>query len=615
MQKLNQKNYLNGYLIPTINLLTKKDQLKIKLTLFVYLLLSLLDMGGIAIVGVLTAITVQGVTAVEQSKAIAELLYFFKLSNYPFQIQVAALGISVAIIFTLKTIVTMYLSKKIYYLMSYKCAKISSDLAESILEQDILEIQKKSSQETLFSVTSGVNSLFIGILASSINILADLVVLLIIFIGLFLIDPITAIVIMLSFLLIASILFRILGVRARKLGEEITSLSIGSNEKFLEALGTYRELVVHNRQGFYIGKFKRIRKQLAGVNAESAFQSQIGKYVIETSTVLLALIFAGYQYTFNSALHATTTLGIFVVSVFRAAPAVLRVQQGILGIKNNMGHSRATVDLIERLNYSSDITNINSDIISNSSIKKFDPTIILSKVNFKYHSKSNFELKDISHTFPTKGITAIVGPSGAGKSTLVDLILGIYSPYSGTIKISNYHPKDTYKIWPGEISYVPQTSVVIDGTIRENIILGYDYSEFSDQEIWEALELAELKNFVLNLPARLDTKISENGSNLSGGQRQRLGLSRALISKPKILILDEATSSLDVITESEIASNLKKLSKSISIVLVAHRPSTVNIADEILYLEEGNIKAQGSIEYINSLKIDMKKSFNSPNSF
>ena len=120
MQKLHQKKYLNGYLIPTINLLTKKDQLKIKLTLFVYLLLSLLDMGGIAIVGVLTAITVQGVTAVEQSKAIAELLYFFKLSNYPFQIQVAALGISVTIIFTLKTIVTMYLSKKIYYLMFHK---------------------------------------------------------------------------------------------------------------------------------------------------------------------------------------------------------------------------------------------------------------------------------------------------------------------------------------------------------------------------------------------------------------------------------------------------------------------------------------------------------------
>jgi ATP-binding cassette subfamily C protein len=609
MQKLNQQKFFGDYLIPTLKLLSKKDRFKIKLTFLAYVLLSLLDMIGIATVGVLTAITVQGVTYTEQSQSISTLISLFKLDSQTFQMQVALLGTSVAVIFTIKTFVTMYLSKKIFYLMSYKCAKISNDLAAIILKQDILTIQKKSSQESLYSVTSGVNSLFIGILAASINILSDLLILIIIFIGLLLIDPFTAIIIMLSFSLIAWILYKILGVRARKLGEELTSLNIASNEKFLEALGTYRELVVHNRQEFYLYKFQNIRKLLAGVTAETAYQSQIGKYVIETSTVLLAIIFAGYQYSFNSVIHATTTLGIFIAAVFRTAPALLRLQQGVLGIKNNMGHSKSTVDLISRMNRSTQMKNTNKESIKNSESLFFSPSIVVNKVKFKYDLESNFELGEISHSFIPKGITAIVGPSGSGKSTFVDLILGIYEPTEGVIEISGVSPRISFKNWPGAISYVPQESLIVEGTFRDNVLLGYDHFEFNDQDVWDVLELAGLKLFVSDLPNSLDSKISEKGSNLSGGQRQRLGIARALISKPKILILDEATSSLDSISESEVTSNLKKLSEEISIILIAHRPSTINIADEIIILDSGRISANGSIHFIRSKGIDFGKFF------
>jgi ABC-type bacteriocin/lantibiotic exporter with double-glycine peptidase domain len=226
----------------------------------------------------------------------------------------------------------------------------------------------------------------------------------------------------------------------------------------------------------------------------------------------------------------------------------------------------------------------------------FNPTIKLEGVNFRYSKESDFAIENINLNLTPGSYIGIVGQSGAGKSTLVDLLLGVLKPSSGEVRISNCSVIDAIEKWPGAISYVPQEVKIINGTIRDNIIVGYTREEVKDSEIWESLEKVSLKGFVETLPGKLDEEINENGNNLSGGQKQRLGLARAWISNPKILILDEATSSLDAETENFISEILISDRSDRIIISIAHRLTSIRLADSIIYVDNGKIEASGSFE-------------------
>jgi ABC-type bacteriocin/lantibiotic exporter with double-glycine peptidase domain len=487
---------------------------------------------------------------------------------------------------------------------------VSSTISGLVFKQELNKIQKRSSQETLFAMSSGVNSLFMGILASCINIVTDISMLIVVITGVFIIDPFTSFIVLTFFSFIVFILYKKLEVRARILGEITRDLNIANNEKVLDVLSTYRELIVHNRRGHYAEIIKRIRIELADATAESMFQPYIGKYLIEITIILSGVMFASYQYSVHDALRATTVLGIFMAATFRVAPAILRIQQGFLGVKNNMGSSDITIKMIEDLiEVDQEDDNLDIDFYDFNHLG-FQPSITLENLEFKYSNDSNFLLKYKLYSFKPHAITAITGPSGAGKSTLIDLILGINQPKQGVIKISGLSPRESFRKWPGAVSYVPQNVAMIKGTIRENISIGFSDKFFSDEILWNVLERAQLKEFVETLPKKLDANLLEIGSNLSGGQRQRLGIARALVTNPKILILDEATSALDGSTENEIISTLQSLKDSVTVILVAHRFSTVRVADELVYIESGKEIISGSFDKIRRESNNFKKIFN-----
>ena len=176
------------------------------------------------------------------------------------------------------------------------------------------------------------------------------------------------------------------------------------------------------------------------------------------------------------------------------------------------------------------------------------------------------------------------------------MLLGALDPQEGTVDISGMQPRSTFSMWPGAVSYVPQDSPVINGTIKENLCLGYPVDEISDEYCWESLKIARLDDFVKSLPNHLVTHVGDRGTRLSGGQRQRLGIARALITNPKLLILDEATSSLDGVTESEISESLRGLKGQVTLIVIAHRLSTVVNADRIYFMEKGVVKGVGTFE-------------------
>ena len=200
-----------------------------------------------------------------------------------------------------------------------------------------------------------------------------------------------------------------------------------------------------------------------------------------------------------------------------------------------------------------------------------------------------------------------IGDSGSGKTTLVDIMLGVINPTEGEILISGKAPREIINDFPGLLAYVPQDVFIINGTLKENICLGYNPQEISSELIYNALKKAQLFDFVENLPEKLETYVVDNGSNLSGGQRQRIGIARALITEPKLLVMDESTSSLDGETESDLTNAIISLKGQTTMILIAHRLSTVRNADKVIYLEEGKILASGTFNDVRQKIPDFDK--------
>ena len=193
---------------------------------------------------------------------------------------------------------------------------------------------------------------------------------------------------------------------------------------------------------------------------------------------------------------------------------------------------------------------------------------------------------------------AFVGPSGAGKTTIVDVLLGVLAPDTGKVTISGMAPLAAVAKWPGAVSYVPQDVVISNGTIRENVALGYPIAVATDELVMGALKVANLDDFIEGLPEGVDTSVGERGTKISGGQRQRLGIARAMFTKPHLLVLDEATSSLDGETEASISAAIHALRGSTTVVMIAHRLSTVRNADIVVYLAGGKAIASGTFEEV-----------------
>jgi ABC-type multidrug transport system fused ATPase/permease subunit len=482
--------------------------------------------------------------------------------------------------------------------LSRRGAAISSDLVARLLSRSLLFIQKRTTQQTLFAVTQGVATITIGVLSTVVTMISDFSLLIILSVGLFLVDPVIAISTLLVFGTIIFIMYRTLHTKARLLGNTDSQLQIRSNEKVLEVLNSYRESVVRNRRNYYSQEIGLLRYDLAKTQAELSFMPYIGKYVLETSVVIGALIIAAIQFAIHDAVTAVATLSIFLVAGTRISPAALRLQQALIQIKASLGGAEPTLSLIHDLRDSNPSNSLEINYEFDHS--GFNPDLRIEDVDFSYPGSDKKALDGINLEIESGSIVALVGPSGGGKTTLVDVFLGILKPDFGSVLVSNLSPIDAINQSPGAISYVPQDVSIIDGSIRENVAMGFPLHVATDERVNRAIQIAGLTDFVSSLPRGLDTQVGENGAKISGGQRQRLGIARAMFTEPKLLVLDEATSALDGETESKIAESILGLKGKVTVIMIAHRLSAVRDADQVIYVEEGKLIAKGSFGELRS---------------
>jgi ATP-binding cassette, subfamily B, bacterial PglK len=576
----------------SLNILPKSDRKKILAISVVQVFLGVLDLLGVIAIGLLGALSVSGLQSQEPNRQVKSVLDQLSLSDSAFQTQAMILVVAATLFLVGRTILSIIFTRRILFFLSRRGARISAQLISRLLAQPLLTVQARTTQETLFAVTSGVSLITVQILATSIVMVSDFSLMLIITFGLFVVNPMTAISTLLVFSIIGFALYRFMHVRAEKLGVQNSELSILSSEKIVEVFSSYRESVVRNRRDFYAREIGKIRLALADVSAESSFMPYISKYTIETSVVLGALVVGAIEFYLKDTAEAVATLAIFLAAGTRIAPAVLRLQQGSIQVRSSLGAAQPTYQLIESLGSSQILAN-DDDTVHLIHVG-FRPEIEIRNVSLTYPSKKSPAVSGVSLSIQPGESIAFVGLSGAGKTSLVDILLGVLNPDEGSVLISGLPPLEAVAKWPGAISYVPQDVSISTGTIRENVALGFPLKHATDELVMSALKFAHLDEFVLSLPNGLDTQVGERGAKISGGQRQRLGIARAMFTKPRLLVLDEATSSLDGETEASISESFQELRGKTTFVLIAHRLSTVRNADKVVYLANGKIEAKGS---------------------
>ena len=578
----------------SVRVLSPRDRRRVIAVILLQVLFGLLDLAGVAVIGVLGALTVTGIQSSSVGERVFAVLKLLNIEQMSFQDQVLILGILAGVLLVGRTIFSIIFTRRILRFLANRGAQVAGDLISKLLTQDITKVQQRTTQETVYLLTSGVNAITIGIIGVIANLVSDISLLMILSAGMIFVDPEIAVSTFVVFGFIAYLIYKLINQKVLRMGEANARLSIESNEKTVEVINSYRELFVRNRRSYYSVQITDMRFKLANISAELSFIPYVSKYIIETTMVISALVISGIQFHTQDAVHAVATLSVFLAAGTRIVPALLRVQQGAVSIKGSIGAAAPTLDLLDSFEGVQIPEKTSSAPVFQH--MNFSPELILDGVDFKYPNSELNAIQDVNLKIKAGSFIAIVGPSGAGKTTLVDLMLGVLKPEVGKVLISGLPPETAISAWPGAISYVPQNVSVASGTIAMNVALGYEFDSSLSDQITRALIDSGLSEFAT--PSGLQTPVGEQGSKLSGGQRQRLGIARSLFTNPSLLVLDEATSALDAETEKLVSDWIKSLKGKVTVITVAHRLSTVRTADLVVYVQSGTIVSTGSFDEI-----------------
>ena len=280
------------------------------------------------------------------------------------------------------------------------------------------------------------------------------------------------------------------------------------------------------------------------------------------------------------------TLGVFAMSAFKLLPSVARLVA-------NLQAFRFTIPVVKIIDNALELEKNDLDNINIKEIT-FNKSIDLNAINFSYEGMNTKALYDINISIPFGKTVGFIGPSGAGKSTIIDIILCLLSPTTGDISIDSKKLNiESIPSWQNKIGYVPQSIYLLDDTLRKNIAFGIASEKIDDKRVLLAASLAQLDNFIDTLPEKFNTVIGERGVRLSGGQRQRIGIARALYDDPPVLVLDEATSALDTKAETKIQKSIENIQGELTLIIIAHRISTIRNVDKIVIIGDGTISEMG----------------------
>jgi ATP-binding cassette subfamily C protein len=523
------------------------------------------------------------------------LINVLNLNGATFYTQFAIMSFCIILIFTLKTFLAIWGNRKILVFLGNRAISASSKMVSKLLSTKPDYILRKKSQELLYSVTEGIDNLILNYVSAACILLTELLFLVVIIGGVVALSPSAGIVALIVFSLSTVFINRLTSRSIKSLSEQSTRLRVQYNERLLETLSVYRELLLRSGLAKATNEIQNVRALGLRMRAQLIFLPTLSKYLFEFSLVIGGAMVGLSQIIFQDSKGAIISVILFTFSSTRILPSLIRAQNSLLAMKQSEGGAKVTLEIIAEIDELLEKADKKTGIGFTS---EFRPIISVENLTFSYPETDNFVLKEINFSINAGQFVAIVGQSGAGKSTLIDLLLGVYEPTSGKIKVSGLPSIEAIKTWPGAISYVPQDIAIIDGTISKNITLRE--SDQRESQIYTSLNDAHLLEDVMVMKNKINEVVGERGTKLSGGQRQRLGIARALYTNPKMIFFDEATSSLDPITEKSVTDAIYNKRSGVTLVVIAHRLSTVKNADLVILLDQGRLLAKGSFEEVRS---------------
>lgn len=572
-------------------ILDREQKIKLFFMLIVILIGALLELLGVSAIMPL-------INVATSPESVNEKWYFVLINDLFGVSEVKQLITILALL-----LVIVYVVKNLYISMMYNLQyrfifnnqrRLAVKMMNAYMHQNYLFHVSRNVAELQRNVTEDVNG-FYTVVLNAMQFIAEASVCVVLVVFLMRTDVMTTLVVAALVFVFAVLVGVVFKKTLVKKGKENRNVSIRLTKWVLQSFSGIKEIKVMNKERFFLENYESTYRRFTVLQRQQSMLTFIPRPVMETVCISgLLLTMAVKVYAFDTDLaEFIPALGVFAIAAFRMLPSFNRIS----GYMSAMMFNKPAIDVL--YNDLIEIEKLNKTIINENQTTEplaVKSGISIKNVSFQYPNSDKMVLENLNLDIACNTSVALIGASGAGKSTLADIILGVLEPQSGSIFVDGKDIRANMNAWHASIGYIPQVIYLMDDTIRANIAFGIEEEKIDEAMLWRAVREAQLEDFVKSLPEGLDTMIGDRGVKLSGGQRQRIGIARALYGNPQVLILDEATSALDNDTEKEVMNAIDSLHGTRTLLVIAHRLTTIRKCDKIYEVGNGTVVARSKEE-------------------
>ncbi len=501
------------------------------------------------------------------------------------QIMLIVIGIAV-FIYVAKSLYLSWMYGQLYKTSAYIKEKTAVKLMQAYMKQPYAFFLSRNTPELIRSVNSDTAQLYeivLNVLQLSSNGLTALCLLVTLAITNFIMTGVVAGLLGICALFIMLFIKK----RSRYYGRRNQELSSDLYKSLQQMFEGIKEIKIINSEDYFINEYSSEYRESTDIGRKYGLSNVIPKYLIELMCMSGILVYLAFEIVFNpNYMNIIPQLAVFVAAAYKLLPSV----NAIYAYLNTIIYHRASIDLVYHdIKEANELTIKENDTKGEVEPLAYNDCIELHDVSFRYDNQEKNVLNHVNIKIPKGKSVAFVGPSGGGKTTLADIVIGLLRPTEGQVTVDNEDILNNIEQWRKQIGYIPQSIYLIDDTLKTNVAWGMDSSKIVDEKVWEALKKAQLADFVTKHEKGLNMDVGERGTRISGGQRQRIGIARALYRDPEVLVFDEATSALDNETEKEVMEAINSLQGTKTMIMIAHRLSTVENCDIIFKVENGQV--------------------------
>ena len=583
-------------------LFKKKEKFQISLLLIGSIIMAFFEVVGVASILPFMSMVLDP-DQISSNQILSFLFNFFNFDNVETFLFYS--GVAVLVLLAFSNFFSAFMYWAITYFSKMQGHIISMRLLKHYLSNNYLFFIERNSSDLGKNILSEIDRVVKGVVLQALQAISKAILTIVVFTFLIYINPFIAIISVLSIGGAYFIFYIISRSYLSTIGEKQSIALFHRYRTVDEAMMGIKDIKLKSLERNFIGRFRQPSIDNARLSAQGLVIAILPRYLLETvafgGIISIILILLSNDVLISEIIPV---LSLYAVAGYRLLPAV----QNIYSAQSMIKYNRPALMII--INDLKEIKIEEKNELSNEvdQMIKFDKKITVNDIFFKYPKSEKNVIDGISLSILKNTSIGFAGSTGSGKTTLIDVILGLLDPKKGNIIIDDtIINKQNLLSWQNKISYVPQTIFLIDESISSNIAFGIKREEIDHDRVVKAAQLANLDRFVEDLPEKYDTLVGENGVKLSGGQRQRIGIARALYNEPEVLVLDEATSALDGITENYVMEAIESLSNKLTLIIVAHRITTIENCDMIYFLEEGKIKDYGTYNELISKNSQFKK--------